>query len=145
MKILVSNCLLGVNCKYNGSNNKNDDLIEFLKEHEVYTCCPESDGGLTTPRDPSEIIKDKVFSNKGIDVTKEYNKGASIALKICLDNDIHIAILKSKSPSCGSGLIYDGTFSNNLITGDGITTRLLKDNNIIVLNENNYKDYFDKT
>lgn len=142
MKILVSKCLLGINCKYSGGNNKNDKLIEFLQNHQIYTCCPECDGGLTTPRDPSEVRGGRVYSNKGVDVTDYFYRGAQIALKTCQDYGIKVAILKSKSPSCGNGLIYDGTFSNNLTLGDGITAKLLKENNIKVLDENNYKDYF---
>ena len=135
MKILVSNCLLGVNCKYNGSNNKNDDLIEFLKEHEVYTCCPESDGGLTTPRDPSEVRGGRVYSNKGVDVTDYFYRGAQIALKTCQDYGIKVAILKSKSPSCGSKKIYDGNFNGTLTEGNGVTVDILLSNGIDVITE----------
>ena len=141
MKIMVSACLLGDNVKYNGTNNKNDELIEFLKDYEVIKVCPECFGGLPIPRVPSEIKEDKVFSKDNIDVTNEFILGANKTLEIAKKNGIKIAILKKNSPSCGSNQIYDGTFTHTLIDGDGITARLLKENGIIVLNEDNYKEY----
>ena len=140
MKIMVSACLLGDNVKYNGGNNRNDELISFLKDYEVIKVCPECLGGLSIPRDPSEIIDNKVFSKEGIDVTSEFRLGGEKTLKIAKDNNIKVAILKKNSPSCGNGTIYDGTFSHNVISGDGIATKLLKENGIIVFDEENYKD-----
>ena len=134
MKYLVSACLVGQNCKYNGLNNKSDKVLEFLKDKEYVIACPECLGGLKTPRIPSEIKNDKVLNKEGIDVTKEYNLGALKTLEICKNNNCKCAILKSKSPSCGVGLIYDGNFNKTLIKGDGITTKLLKENNIEVIN-----------
>ena len=142
MKIIVSACLLGYNVKYDGKNNLNDELIEFLKNHEVISVCPEVMGGLSTPRIPSEINNNKVINKKGIDVTDEFLEGASRTLEIAKTNDIKVAILKKNSPSCGSNKIYDGTFSHTLTNGDGITAKLLKENGITVLNEDNYHDYF---
>ena len=141
MKIIVSACLLGDNCKYNGGNNYNRELSNFLKDYEVIKVCPEVMGGLSIPRVPSEIKNDKVINKEGVDVTFEYQLGALKTLEIAKDNNIKIAILKSNSPSCGSGKIYDGTFSKTLINGDGVTTKLLKENKIIVLNEENFIDY----
>ena len=134
-KILVSACLLGTNCKYNGSNNKNDKVLEYIKDKEVIPICPEIMGGLSTPRTPSEIINNKVITKDGIDVTNNYIKGAEEVLYLAKLFSIKKALLKSKSPSCGKGKIYDGTFNNNLIDGNGITTKLLIDNGINVINE----------
>lgn len=141
MKIIVSACLLGDNCKYNGGNNYNRELSNFLKDYEVIKVCPEVMGGLAIPRVPSEIKNGKVINQEGVDVTHKYQLGALKTLEIAKDNNIKIAILKSNSPSCGSGKIYDGTFSKTLISGDGVTTKLLKENKIIVLNEENFIDY----
>ena len=140
MKIMVSACLLGDNVKYNGGNNKNDELISFLRDYEVIKVCPECLGGLSIPRDPSEIVNNKVFSKEGIDVTNEFRLGGKKTLEIAEANNVKIAILKKNSPSCGSNTIYDGTFSHNIINGDGITTKLLKENGIMVFDEENYFD-----
>lgn len=134
-KILVSACLLGVNCKYNGNNNLNDKVIKYIENKEVIPICPEIMGGLSTPRYPSEIVDDKVINNQNQDVTKEYTKGAEETLKLARILGVKKALLKSKSPSCGCGKIYDGTFTNTLINGDGITTKLLKENKIEVITE----------
>lgn len=135
MKYIVSACLMGDNCKYNGGNNYNEDVINFLKDKEYIKVCPEVFGGLKTPRVPSEIVFDKVINQKGLDVTNEYLKGAYKTLQIIKDNNIKCAILKSRSPSCGTNQIYDGTFSKTLKSGDGITAKLLKENGISVFSE----------
>ena len=132
-KILVSACLLGIDCKYSGGNNYSEEVMEYLKDYEIIPICPEQLGGLPTPRPASEIIKDKVINNEGTDVTYNYQNGAEEALKIAKLLGIKKALLKAKSPSCGNGKIYDGTFSGTLIDGDGITTKLLKENNIEVI------------
>lgn len=132
-KILVSACLLGTNCKYSGGNNYSDEVMEFLKDYEIIPICPEQLGGLPTPRPASEIVGDKVINIEGNDVTSNYIKGAEEALKIAKMLGIKKALLKAKSPSCGNGKIYDGTFTNTLIEGDGITTKLLKENDIKVI------------
>ena len=142
MKIMVSACLLGYNVKYDGKSNLNNDLVEFLSNYEVISICPEVMGGLSIPRTPAEIIDNKVINKDRIDVTKEYTLGANKTLEIAKENNIKIAILKERSPSCGSINIYDGTFNHQLIDGLGMTAKLLKENSIIVLNENNYKEYF---
>ena len=134
-KILVSGCLAGFNTKYNGKNNYNS-LIEKLKEkYELIYICPEVDGGLSIPRDPSERINDKVISINGKDVTKEYTLGAKIALSNALENNIKIALLKDGSPSCGNTYIYDGTFSHNKINSKGVTAELLSLNGIAIYTE----------
>lgn len=132
-KILVSACLLGINCKYSGGNNYSEEVMEFLKDYEIIPVCPEQLGGLPTPRPASEIVGDKVINIEGNDVTANYIKGAEEALKIAKMHGIKKALLKAKSPSCGNGKIYDGTFTNTLIEGDGITTKLLKENDIKVI------------
>ncbi len=141
MKIMVSACLMGDNVKYNGSNNINNELINNLKDYEVIKICPEVLGGLSIPRNPSEIKNEKVINKEGIDVTEYFNNGAIKTLDIAKKEHIKIAILKENSPSCGSNYIYDGTFTNKKINGRGITAKLLNENNIIVLNENNYQKY----
>ena len=132
-KILVSACLLGINCKYSGGNNYSDEVMEFLREYEIIPICPEQLGGLPTPRPASEITGNKVMNNEGKDVTINYKNGAEATLKIAKLLGVKKALLKAKSPSCGNGTIYDGTFSGILIDGDGITTKLLKENNIEVI------------
>ena len=134
-KILVSACFLGINCKYDGENNKNDKVIEYLKDKEVIPICPEIMGGLPTPRFPSEIKDNKVITKDNIDVTNNFSKGANEVLYLAKLFNVKKALLKAKSPSCGVGEIYDGTFTHTKIKGDGITTRLLKENNIEVITE----------
>ena len=134
-KILVSACLLGVNCKYNGKNNKNDKVLEYIKDKYVIPICPEDFGGLSTPRIPSEIKRNKVINKNNEDLTDNFIKGAYNLLEIAKTLGIKKALLKQKSPSCGSGKIYDGTFTDNIINGDGITTKILKENNIEVITE----------
>lgn len=132
-KILVSACLAGINCKYNGKNNENKKIIELIKNKDVILVCPEQLGGLKTPRTPAERQGNKVINKDNIDVTKEYQKGAEEVLELANKLNIKKAILKSKSPSCGKGKIYDGTFSDNLIDGNGITTELLEKHGIKVI------------
>ena len=141
MKIAVSSCLLGINCKYNGKSNYNEEILKLKEKYEIVPICPEVLGGLPTPRIPSEIINNKVINQEGIDVTLEYITGANKALQTLKDNNIKIAILKAKSPSCGKGEIYDGTFSHTIIEGNGITAKLFLENDILVLNEYNFHQY----
>lgn len=135
MKILVSACLLGNNCKYNGGNNYTPD-IEKLKEHfEIVAICPECFGGLEIPRPPSEIVGDKVLSKTGKDVTGNYISGAEQCLYIAKESNAPVAVMKERSPSCGCGKIYDGTFTGTTIDGNGIAAQLLLDNEIQVFGE----------
>ena len=134
-KILVSACLLGVDCKYSGGNNLNEKVLDYIKDYEVIPVCPEIMGGLSTPRPPSERIGDKVLNNQGIDVTNEYTKGANETLKLAKLFNVKKALLKAKSPSCGKGKIYDGTFKGVLVTGNGVTVELLESNGIEVITE----------
>lgn len=133
MKYIVSACLIGDDCKYNSGNNYDNSVVSFLKDKEYIKVCPECLGGLSIPRIPSEIVLDRVINKEGIDVTKEYNLGALKTLEIAKKHNCTCAIFKSRSPSCGCGEIYDGTFSKKIIQGDGITTKLLKENNIRVI------------
>jgi uncharacterized protein YbbK (DUF523 family) len=135
--ILVSSCLAGINCRYNGKNSVNDYVVYLVTSGDAVMVCPEQLGGLSTPREPCEIYKDRIISKSGKDLTELFEKGAEKALEIALNYKCKTAILKSNSPSCGSGLIYDRTFSDKLIEGDGILTKLLKENNIKVFNEQN--------
>ena len=139
-KILVSACLLGVNCKYSGGNNQNEKVLEYIKDKEIIPVCPEIMGGLSTPRPPSELINDKVMNNLNQDVTQQYKKGAEETLKLAKLFNVKKALLKAKSPSCGKGYIYDGTFSSTLIEGNGITTKLLIENGIEVITEKDLED-----
>ena len=132
-KILVSACLLGVNCKYNGGNNYSQEIDEFLKNYEIIPICPEIMGGLPTPRVASEIVGNKVLSRDGNDVTSQFEKGAQECLFLAKKYNVKKALLKAKSPSCGSGGIYDGTFTGAIIDGDGITAKLFKENGVEVI------------
>lgn len=134
--LLISACILGKNTKYNGGNNYHP-LVEKLKEkYELICCCPEVDGGLSIPRDPSEVVLDKVISINGIDVTKEYTKGALVALDLVKKYKIKKALLKDGSPSCGKNYIYDGTFSHTKVNNMGITAKLLSSNGVTIYTEN---------
>ena len=144
-KVLISACLVGDNCKYNGGNNLSNRLDELLEHYELIPFCPEVEGGLPVPRNPSEIINQNVKMSDGKDVTYEYNKGAKKALMLCLFLDIKIAILKENSPSCGVHEIYDGSFSHTLIKGEGITAKMLKENGIEVYSENEIDILLKKT
>ncbi|WP_300410477.1 DUF523 domain-containing protein [Lagierella sp.] len=131
-KILVSSCLIGLITRYDGRLQKDNRFEELAEEYDIIPFCPEQAGGLPTPRKPCEIYKNRVLNVDGDDKTENFIRGAKEALKLCKLFNIKKAILKSKSPSCGKGKIYDGTFSGNLISGDGFTTRLLEDNGIEV-------------
>ncbi|SEF70485.1 Uncharacterized conserved protein YbbK, DUF523 family [Caloramator fervidus] len=143
--ILVSACLCGINCKYNGGNNFNEYIYNLLKQGKLIPVCPEQLGGLPTPRLPSEIVKGDakdvlegrglVLNIQGEDVTKFFVKGAYETLNIARAFNCKAAILKSKSPSCGKGFVYDGTFSNKLKMGNGITAQLLLMNGVEVVDE----------
>ena len=132
-KILVSACLMGVNCKYNGGNNYDPKVAEFLKDYEIVLICPEVMGGLPTPRVPSEIKDGRVVNKDGKDVTDFFVTGAEETLFLAKKYNIKKALLKTKSPSCGNGKIYDGTFKDTLTKGDGITAKLLKENGIEII------------
>lgn len=138
-KIIVSACLLGENCKYNGSNNKCDDIIALAEKFEIIPVCPECFGGLPIPRVPSEIRDGRVYSKTGEDLTEAFLSGAEQTLYIAKEANAPCAVLKENSPSCGFGKIYDGTFSGNKIDGNGITAQLLYDNEIQIFGESQVK------
>ena len=135
MNILVSACLLGADCRYNGTSIVCEDLIKLKDTHNLIPFCAEIYGGLKTPRDPAEIINGKVITSKGVDVTENYIKGANEALKIAKLLNCEIAILKENSPSCGFYKIHNGKFDGKLIDGNGITAQLLYDNEIKIIGE----------
>ena len=150
MKILVSSCLLGEDVRYDGNNSSialnpkfsfsaKELFMDILCDNEIYSFCPEVAGGLGVPRIPAEIVNnDKPFiikNEQGADVTINFLLGAKKALDLCLEENIKVALLKANSPSCGNINVYDGTFTNNLVEGQGLTARLLKENNIEVFNE----------
>lgn len=119
MKIAVSACLFGRNVKYNGGNNRNEELISLLKDHEVILLCPETAGGLSVPRDASERQNDRVVSCHGKDVTAAYSRGTDLCMQKIREENVQLVILKARSPACGKDRIYDGTFSHTLIRRDG--------------------------
>lgn len=133
MKILVSACLLGENCKYNGGNNLNQSVLGFIEGHEVIGVCPEQLGGLSTPRLQAEIVDGVVTNKEGVSVDAEFRKGAQAALAAALENKVDLAILQSRSPSCGVKEIYDGSFSGKKIKGQGVFAKLLSARGIKVL------------
>jgi uncharacterized protein YbbK (DUF523 family) len=132
---LCSACLLGINCRYDGKIISNNEVIKLAKREILIPICPEQLGGLSTPREPAEQKGEKVITISGVDVTGHFIKGAEQVLTLAKIYGIKEAILKQESPSCGCGRIYDGTFSNRLIQGDGVTTTLLKKNKIKVITE----------
>lgn len=146
----MSACLLGVNCKYNGMNNLNSDVIKLLSEERLIPVCPEQLGGCPTPRPPVEIIcgdgrdvldgKGRVISKNGEDVTQNFIRGANEVLKLAKTLGIKKAILKERSPSCGICSIFDGTFSGKTRSGSGVTAQLLKSNGITVISEEDLKN-----
>lgn len=138
---LISGCLLGHNCKYNGGNNHNQEVVDFCKEHQYCIVCPESMSGLPTPRPPAEYVGGRIMDREGNDVTEAFERGTVLSLERAFreadrcGEKIEGAILKANSPSCGSGKIYDGSFSGELIAGDGCFTAKLKERGIKVISE----------
>ena len=134
MKIVVSACLLGENCKYSGGNNRNERLLALLCGHEVIPVCPEVLGGLPVPRIPAEIVDGVVKNRDGISVDQEFRRGAAAALDICIREKPDLVILQPRSPSCGVGTVYDGTFSGKLVPGNGVFAALASENGFRVAN-----------
>ena len=137
-KYVVSSCLAGIKCRYNGTCKTNKYVLDLVKNGSAYPMCPEVLGGLNIPRDPAEIIDGKVITNNGVDVTSNYIDGAHKVLDFCKKNNIKKAILMDKSPSCGL-MVYDGTFSGKLIDKKGITAQLLINNDIEVISSSDIK------
>lgn len=138
--ILVSACLLGIQCRYKGDGCPCEGIIALSQKHTLIPVCPEQLGGLATPRPPAERVGDRVMNREGVDVTGAYTLGAEHAVRIAKLNNVRVAIMKAKSPSCGSGKVYDGTFSGRLVPGDGVCAEMLKAAGIKVYNEENYED-----
>lgn len=140
--ILISACLVGMNCKYNGKNNYNEKALELVKSGQAIPICPEQLGGLSTPRNPSEIKiinnKKHVIDNKNNDVTEAFEKGANEVLNLAKKLNIKKVVLQSRSPSCGVEKIYSGEFDGKLIDGNGILAQLLIENNIEVVDIEKY-------
>ena len=132
---LCSACLLGIKCRYDGKSKPNQRVMRLSKKEILIPICPEQLGSLPTPREPAEQKGRKVFTKSGKDVTLSFKRGAKEVLKLAKLLGIKRAILKQKSPSCGCGQIYDGTFSDGIIKGDGVTATLLKRNGIKVISE----------
>lgn len=135
MNILVSACLLGKNCKYNGTNNRNEKVIALAEKHNIIPICPESFAKLPVPRPPAEIKNGRVYNKNGEDLTEKFKEGAKTALEKAIENGCTAAVLKERSPSCGYKEIYDGTFSGKTICGNGIAAQLLHDNGITIFGE----------
>ena len=149
--LVVSACLCGINCKYNGANNAQEYFINELREGHVIPICPEQLGGLTTPRAACEILggsgedvlaaQARVIDADGYDLTLQFIQGARECLSLVKRAGINEAVLQRRSPSCGAGKIYNGSFSGQLIDGDGVTTALLKKHGIKVWNDEDYLQY----
>lgn len=138
---VISGCLLGHNCKYDGGNNRNEDVIRFCENHKYVVVCPESAGKLPCPRPPAEKIGSRIIDKEGSDVTESFLKGADISLKTCMEiarlsgEEIEGAILKANSPSCGFGKIYDGTFTGTLKDGNGVFASMLHQRGVEIISE----------
>ena len=141
MNVLVSACLIGENCKYDGTNNQDLKLFGDLLGEGIspVSCCPEVLGGLSIPRCPAERKGDCVVTRDGEDVTEQFAAGAQAALELAKKHGCKAAVLKANSPSCSSCKIYDGTFSGTLVDGKGVTTELLRKHGIVVYDETNYR------
>lgn len=130
MKILVSACLIGENCKYNGKNNYNPRVAQYLAGKEYLAVCPETLGGLGVPRNPAELVNGRAIDDHGNDVDERFRAGVAEALRRIEGEDIELAILQSRSPTCGVRQIYDGSFSKRLIDGQGMLAAALKERGI---------------
>jgi uncharacterized protein YbbK (DUF523 family) len=134
--ILVSACLAGRECAYDGSARPNDEIMRLVREGRAVLVCPEEEGGLTTPRPAAEIQPDgSVLTNGGVDVTAQYEEGARIAVRRAREKGCTTAILKARSPACGCGAVYDGSFTHELTEGDGIAARALKEAGVEIVTD----------
>jgi uncharacterized protein YbbK (DUF523 family) len=139
MKIFVSACLLGENCKYNGGNNYSDKVANFVKEHEVVALCPEVAGGLPVPRPCAELVNGIAKTESGQSVHEEFLSGAKKIVEEVLKQKVELAILQSRSPSCGVNETYDGSFSGRKIKGQGIFAKMLMEQGIKVIDVEDIK------
>ncbi len=144
MRLLISACLLGACCRYDGASKPQPWVEALAKRHELVPVCPEQLGGLPTPRPPAERRGDAVVTEAGADVTAQYRRGAEEALRLCRLLDCGAAVLKERSPSCGRGTVYDGTFTVTLTSGDGVTAELLRAEGIPVYGESQIRELLEK-
>lgn len=145
MKLLISACLLGVRCRYDGVSRVHPLVEQLAAHHTLVTVCPEQLGGLPTPRTPSERQGEQVVSAAGEDVTAQYRRGAEESLRLCRLFGCEAAVLKERSPSCGHGQVYDGSFSGTLTEGDGVTAELLTSHGIPVYGESDIEELLVKS
>lgn len=141
MRVLVSACLLGLPCRYDGTGKLLEGIPALVKGVEWVPVCPEQLGGLATPRPPAERVGERVMTREGEDVTGQYRRGGALAAALAEFLDCGCALLKARSPSCGSGAVYDGTFSGTLTPGDGVTAEAVKGLNIPVFDEEHWEDF----
>ena len=136
MKLLISACLLGIPCRYDGASKPQSWVEKLAERHELVPVCPEQLGGLPTPRPPAELQRDgRVVDRAGKDVTEAYRLGAEEVLELARAHRCTLAVLKERSPSCGRGQIYDGSFTGRLTEGSGVTARLLEEHGVQVYGE----------
>ena len=140
MRILISACLLGASCRYDGRSKPHPEVLKLAERHQLVPLCPEQLGGLPTPRMPSERQGERVVTADGTDVTEQYQRGAEEALRLCRLLGCDVAVLKERSPSCGKERIYDGTFSGTLADGWGVTAELLRQNGVPVYGESEIEE-----
>ena len=138
-KLIVSACLVGIPCRYDGASRAVPELQKLAESGAALAVCPEELGGLPTPRPPAEIRGGRVINAAGEDVSAHFQRGAEAVLKLAQKHHIALAVLKERSPSCGCGLIYDGAFTKTLTPGDGVTTALLRRHGIKVLGESDFE------
>ena len=144
-KLLVSACLLGEDCKYSGGNNYTPTIEALKEKFDIISVCPEQLGGLPTPRTPSERAGTRVLTRSGADVTEAFRQGAEKTLEIARASGAVRAVFQERSPSCGSGSVYDGTFSGTLVPGRGVTAELLEKNGIRVYSGDRIEVLLDET
>ena len=140
MNVLISACLLGCACRYDGKSKPHPAVLALQGQHQLIPVCGEIFGGLPTPRTPAERVGDRVLTEDGRDVTQEYHRGAEEVLALARRLDCKVALLKERSPSCGTGEIYDGSFTRTLTAGDGVTAELLRASGIAVFGESRLAD-----
>lgn len=139
MRILVSMCLLGVPCRYDGKSRPDAAVTALSAAHELVPVCPEQLGGLPTPRTPAEIREGRVIMRDGRDVSEAFARGAAEALRRALAEGCDAAILKARSPSCGAGMVYDGTFTGRRVPGEGVFARMVREAGLPVETEETYR------
>lgn len=141
MNILVSACLLGLRCRYDGKSKPNEAVLRLREAHTLIPVCPEQLGGLPTPRAPSEWRGELIRNSDGEDVTAQYLRGAEEAVKLARLFDCRVAVLKERSPACGDGKIYDGTFTNTLTFGSGAAAKALREAGVRVYGESEIVEF----